>query len=54
MSEILAGLVRHLLTAGAGVLVAKGTIDPDIATQLVGLGTAAVGIGWSVWAKRTK
>ena len=51
MPEVFAGLVRHLLTAGAGVLVTKGLIDAGSAEILVGSLIGLIGVGLSVWAK---
>jgi len=47
------GVVRAVLAAGGGYLVAKGTISSDTLNQVLGaLGTIFVA-GWSVLAKRT-
>lgn len=49
---ILAGIVRHLVTTGAGVLVAHGYIQSSQTEQVVGAVMVLVGIGWSWWQKR--
>ena len=46
------GIVRTILAAGGGYLVAKGYLDNEtLAALLGGIGTIFVA-GWSVWAKR--
>jgi hypothetical protein len=45
-------LIRHGLTAGAGVLVAKGAVDAGSADVIVGGLMAAVAVGWSYAEKR--
>ena len=47
-------LVRHALTWGSGVLVAKGTISPDLATQVVSLAIGAAGLFLSGQDKKVK
>ena len=42
------GILRHLLTFGAGVLISKGKIDNDTANTIIGGVIAAAGVGWSV------
>jgi hypothetical protein len=52
--EVIVGLVvRHALTVGAGMLMAKGYADADTANALVGGGAAAVAVAWSVVQKKT-
>lgn len=54
--EILIGLLRHLLTAGGGLLVSKGWIAADgakdLVEDLVGAAMILAGAVWSVWHKR--
>ena len=47
-------LVRHALTWGSGVLVAKGTISADMATQVVSLAVGAAGLMLSAQDKKAK
>ena len=47
------GIVRHVLTIGAGFLVAKGTIDGGQAEIIAGSVAGLIGVIWSVWAKRS-
>lgn len=49
--SILAGIVRHLVTTGAGVLVTHGYIQSSQTEQVVGAVMLLVGIGWSWWQK---
>jgi len=41
------GMLRHLLTFGAGLLIAKGKLDNETANTIVGGIIAAAGAGWS-------
>lgn len=45
-SQIL-GIVRHVLTFGAGILIAKGKMDSMGAEQLIGGILAVIGGVWS-------
>lgn len=49
--DLVFGIVRHLLTTGAGVLVTDGYLNSSDATQLVGGLMVAVGLAWSVYNK---
>lgn len=46
------GLVRHLLTALGGLLVAKGYVDDTTMVTVVGALATIIGAGWSVYTKR--
>ena len=62
LSPFIGSIVRHLLTALAGVLVAKGYIDQQVATQAVEANSAIItGLvlywiaqGWSFKQKQLK
>jgi len=54
MKDILLGLARHILTAGGGFLVAKGTIDAAGAEQLVGGLIAILGVVASIIDKKDR
>jgi hypothetical protein len=41
------GMLRHLLTFGAGLLVAKGKLDNETSQAIIGGVIAAAGAGWS-------
>ncbi len=46
------GIVRTILAAAGGYVVAKGYIDNGTMTSIIGaLGTLFVA-GWSVWSKK--
>lgn len=48
------GIIRTILAAAGGWLVAKGYVDNEtLASILGGLGTVFVA-GWSIWSKRKK
>lgn len=46
------GIVRHFLTFIGGILVTKGYVDEETATQTSGLITSLIGIIWSIWSKK--
>ena len=50
-SEIVGGIVRHLLTAVGGYFVATGTLDAGTAEMAVGALVTLAGIAWSIWSK---
>lgn len=50
--EQVLGIVRHVLTIGAGYLVGAGHLDDATAQQAVGAVLGLVGVLWSVLAKR--
>ena len=49
MNTNLASLIRHLLTAAGGFLVAKGLASADQLAELVGAVVSIAGVGWSVY-----
>jgi len=53
--KYISGVVRHLLTIGAGALVTLGILEPEDTANLVelvaGIVMAAVAMWWSVKAK---
>lgn len=52
MQAAIAGIIRHILTALGGGLVASGTLSGDDLNAAIGAITTLVGIAWSVFAKR--
>ena len=48
----LQGILRHLFTFGAGILITKGYIDEESVQQISGLIISLVGIIWSVASKK--
>lgn len=48
------GIIRTILAAGGGYIVAKGWVDNETLTAILGgLGTIFIA-GWSFWSKRQK
>lgn len=47
------GLVRHILSFGAGILVTKGVIDESTITEVVGAVMTMIAFGWSWYNKST-
>lgn len=46
------GIVRTILAAGGGYVVAKGYLDNATMTSIIGaIGTLFIA-GWSVWSKK--
>ena len=52
--EQILGIVRHVLTFGSGIAVAKGLIDEAAAQTIIGGVLGIIGIIWSVDSKRVK
>lgn len=52
MLQPILGIARHLLTFGAGYLVAQGIIDESTAEALVGAVLTLIGVGWSIYDKK--
>jgi len=50
--DAILGIVRHVLTIGAGYLVGQGMLDDSQAQTMVGAFIGLVGVAWSVWSKR--
>ena len=46
------GIVRHVLTFGSGLVVAKGLVDEATAQAVIGAVLAVVGAVWSVKSKK--
>lgn len=46
------GIVRHALTFGGGLLIARGYGDPQLVTELVGGLVSIIGAFWSIKSKR--
>lgn len=51
---IIEAVTRHLITKGAGVLLAHGTIKESEAEQITAAVIFLVGIAWSIFEKRAK
>ena len=52
MNDIIAGFIRHVLTAAGGALVAGGYLTSDEWTTIAGAVAVLVGVVWSVLSKR--
>lgn len=48
------GLLRHVLTAAGGILVARGAVDAGTMEMAVGGAVTLGAAGWSVWEKRSR
>lgn len=51
---VLLGFVRHVLTLGGGVLIAKGYADDAMVNELVGALVTVIGFGWSFFNKKAE
>lgn len=51
-SDELGGIVRALVSALGGYLVAKGAVDSATATTVGGAAATIIVAVWSVWSKR--
>jgi hypothetical protein len=51
MKEQVLGLIRHILTFGGGLAVAKGLVDENSVVEIVGAVVALIGSVWSVASK---
>jgi len=45
------GIVRHILTFGGGILVAKGLLDDGMVAEISGAVITLIGAIWSIVAK---
>jgi len=52
MNANLASLIRHILTAAGGFLVAKGLASADQVAELAGAAVSISGIAWSMWKNK--
>jgi hypothetical protein len=49
--EQVLGIVRHILTFGGGILVAKGLLDEGMVAEISGAVITLIGAIWSIVAK---
>jgi len=49
MNANLASLIRHILTAAGGFLVAKGLASADQVGELAGAAVSISGVAWSIY-----
>lgn len=52
MQPVITGIVRHLLTALGGGLVADGALDNEQLNIGIGAVVTLVGLGWSIWSNK--
>jgi len=52
MNQNISSLIRHLLTAAGGFLVAKGLASADQIAELAGAAVSISGVAWSIWKNR--
>lgn len=52
-SQVFLGFLRHVLTFGGGLLVARGSVSETEAMEGVGAICTLLGLAWSVYAKRS-
>lgn len=52
MNANLASLIRHILTAAGGFLVAKGLASADQVGELAGAAVSISGVAWSMWKNK--
>ena len=50
--SILNGIIRHILTAGGGALVARGMVAETEVEALVGAVITIIGLVWAALAKK--
>jgi hypothetical protein len=49
MNANIASLIRHILTAAGGFLVAKGLASADQVAELAGAAVSISGVAWSIF-----
>lgn len=50
--EQVLGIVRHVLTFAAGIVVAKGLVEESVATELIGGILGVIAGVWSIVSKK--
>jgi len=54
MNPNIASLIRHVLTAAGGFLVAKGIASTEQITEIVGALLSLASVGWSIKSNNKK
>jgi len=54
MNPNIASLIRHVLTAAGGFLVAKGIASAEQITEIVGALLSLASVGWSIKSNNKK
>ena len=49
MNANLASLIRHILTAAGGFIVAKGLASADQVAEVSGAAVSLIGVAWSIF-----
>lgn len=52
--EKVLGIVRHVLTFGGGLLVAKGLMTEALSQEIIGGLVSLVGLVWSIVSKKSQ
>ena len=52
MNDQFSGVVRHVLTIAAGVLIQRGVLDESSAEAIIGGVIAILGVAWSWRSKK--
>jgi hypothetical protein len=54
LKPIILGQIRHLITAGATILVAQGYVEASMIDAAVGIAMYAIAAGWSAFEKKKR
>ena len=54
MNANIASLIRHILTAAGGFIVAKGLASADQVSELAGAAVSISGVAWSIYNNKSK
>jgi len=49
--EQIMGFIRHALTVGGGIMIARGVINEGGLNEVIGAAMTLIGFVWSYWAK---
>lgn len=50
--QMVSGVVRHLMTALGGILVAHGVVEAGEIEMVIGAVVTLAGFAWSIWEKK--
>ena len=50
--EQLLGIVRHILTAAGGIIIARGLVSEALWEQIAGAALTVAGLVWSILSKK--
>jgi hypothetical protein len=54
MNPNIASLIRHILTAAGGFIVAKGLASADQIAEISGAAVSIIGVVWSIFNNKSK